>query len=305
MGISGSKTVFSCSITRSRSKGPEAATSPSGVSPMSPRVRTSSAEIRAKYPLSVWTVTVPPRACTTRTWSPARSDIVWPLGISVASQSCTSSKGVRRPVFTTYYQFYSRPLSPPRRSLGARHRHRQGQGHGDYELALGAHCSLERSLVREAVDRESFSEQRFDVGAKRLGPDSIEHLARERLSEQRPRRLAGHSARAQIEQDFLIEGTYRGAVGALHVVGEDLESRPSIDLAVLREQQVHVGLVSVRTVSARPDDDPTIEHTVAAAVHDPLVELVADTTRCDVLNENNVVVVLISARPVQTVDADP
>ncbi len=61
----------------------------------------------------------------------------------------------------------------------------------------------------------------------------------------RARRLLGQSTRAQVEQGILVQMAHRCTVGALDVVGEDFQARPGIDLAVVREEQVLVGLAGI------------------------------------------------------------
>ena len=85
----------------------------------------------------------------------------------------------------------------------------------------------------------------------RLERDAIDHLPCERVREDAARRLLGHSTRAQVEQGVLVQSAHRCAVGALDVVGEDLEARPGIDLGVVGEEQVLVRLAGVGA-EARP-----------------------------------------------------
>ncbi len=92
-------------------------------------------------------------------------------------------------------------------------------------------------------------------------------------------------------------------MGALHVVGEDLESRPGVDLGVVGEQQVLVGLAGIRTGRVRPHDDASVEHPMPAFVHDSLVELAAGAPGRGVLDQNRIVVVLVASWQVQAVDA--
>src|ERR1035441_5365753 len=114
----------------------------------------------------------------------------------------------------------------------------------------------------------------------------------------------GHSSRAQVEQGLLIECTHGCAVGALHVVGEDLESWSGVNLGVLGEQQVLIGLAGVRTRRAWPHDDTSVEYSVAAFVHDSLVQLAAGATGRGVLDQNRIVMVLFASWEIQAVDAD-
>ena len=116
--------------------------------------------------------------------------------------------------------------------------------------------------------------------------------------------LLGHSTRAQVEQRLLVETPHGCAVGALDVVGEDLEARPGVDLGVVREEQVLVRLAGVGAGRLRADDDVPVEHAVPVFVHHALVELTAGAARCGVHNQDRVVVVLVAAGHVQAVEAD-
>ena len=55
---------------------------------------------------------------------------------------------------------------------------------------------------------------------------------------------------AQVEQRLRIEIADRRAMGALHIVGEDLEFGLQVDLGALAEQQALGGLAAVGAVCA-------------------------------------------------------
>jgi len=94
---------------------------------------------------------------------------------------------------------------------------------------------------------------RFERLPKRLDPDPVEHITRERVDQHVTRLLPVEATRPQIEDRVLVELTHRCAVRALYVVGEDFELRLRIDLRLVGEQQglvrlLGVGLLRVRTI---------------------------------------------------------
>ena len=78
------------------------------------------------------------------------------------------------------------------------------------------------------------------------------------------------AARAQVEQRLLVELADRRAVRALHVVGVDLQLRLGVDLRVVGEQQVMVGLLGVGLLRVLADDDPAVEDAVRVPSRMPL-----------------------------------
>jgi len=87
-----------------------------------------------------------------------------------------------------------------------------------------------------------------------------------------------------------------------HVVGEDLEPWAGVDLGVVREEQVLVGLAGIGAKGARTDDDVPVEDPVPVAVDDADVALLTHAVRRGVLDEDRVVVVLGTAGEVEPVE---
>jgi hypothetical protein len=76
----------------------------------------------------------------------------------------------------------------------------------------------------------------------------------------------GKAARAQIEQRILIDLADSRAVSALHVVCVDFKLRLGIDLRIVREQQITVGLLGVSFLCVFMDDDAPVKYAVRLAV---------------------------------------
>jgi hypothetical protein len=91
-------------------------------------------------------------------------------------------------------------------------------------------------------------------------------------------------------------------VGALHVVGVDLELRPGLGQRARRQQQVRVRLLGVGLLGPLADDDATVEHAARAAIEDRLVQLAAVAVRLRVVEQGVVVDVLRAADQDQAVE---
>src|SRR5262249_18120411 len=110
------------------------------------------------------------------------------------------------------------------------------------------------------------------------------------------------AARAHIEEGVLLDLADGGAVSALHVVGVDLELGLGVDLRVVGEQQVAVGLLGVGLLRVRVNDDAPVEDAVGALVEDAVIKLAAAAVRAGMLDEHVVVHVLGAAPDEEAVD---
>ena len=90
-------------------------------------------------------------------------------------------------------------------------------------------------------------------------------------------------------------------MGALDVIGEDLQARLGVGLGRRRQQQVLDGLAGIGLDRARAHDDSAVEDPVAAPADHPLVALAAGAVRRQVLDAGLVVQVLLAAGQVQAV----
>ena len=76
---------------------------------------------------------------------------------------------------------------------------------------------------------------------------------------------------------------------AFHVVGVDLELGLGVNLCVIREQQVTVGLLRIGFLRIFVNDDAPVEDAVRVAVEYPVVKLAAAAMRAGVLDEHVIV----------------
>jgi hypothetical protein len=90
-------------------------------------------------------------------------------------------------------------------------------------------------------------------------------------------------------------------MGALHVVGEDLQLRLSIHFGRITEEQVSIGLLGVGLLSFRPDKDFAIEHRAGASVEHALIDLPAATVGLVVVDGCVVVDQLLPSSEIQAV----
>src|SRR5262249_49858019 len=74
------------------------------------------------------------------------------------------------------------------------------------------------------------------------------------------------AARTQIEEGIFFDLSNRGSVSALDVVGENFELGLGVDLRVVREQQVAIGLLGVGLLCFAADNDATVENAVSLII---------------------------------------
>ena len=87
-----------------------------------------------------------------------------------------------------------------------------------------------------------------------------QHFGHEGPDEQRLRRPPGNPARLQVVTLLRIEPAHGGAMCALDIVREDLELRLGVHPAVVRQEQIAVGLLGVRLLRRRLHDHLAVEH---------------------------------------------
>ena len=90
-------------------------------------------------------------------------------------------------------------------------------------------------------------------------------------------------------------------MGALHVVGEDLELRLGVDLGPVAEQQVAVGLLGVGLLRLGLHEHLAVEDRARPAVEDALVDLPAPAVGLVVVDGGVVVHHLLAAGEVEAV----
>src|SRR5436309_5413951 len=83
---------------------------------------------------------------------------------------------------------------------------------------------------------------------------------------------------SQVEDRLRCQLSLGRAMGALDVVGEDLELGLTVDLDAVGEEQMLVGLGGVGLLSVRAHDDSSVEDRSGRAVEHTLVELLAGAT---------------------------
>src|SRR5204863_9051132 len=98
--------------------------------------------------------------------------------------------------------------------------------------------------------------QPFLLGLRATAADD---LARKAVREQAARGWFSQPPTAKVEQHFLVELADGSSVGALHVVGQDLELWLGVYRRLAGEQQIAVRLLSVRLLRFLIDDDFAVE----------------------------------------------
>src|SRR5262249_45034732 len=103
-------------------------------------------------------------------------------------------------------------------------------------------CSRISSWYSASVDTvdapasdESLERGALEPLADRVDLDRLQHVGGERVREQPPSERIGDPSALQIKEGRLVDLAHRGAVGALHIVGEDLELRLRVDVRGVRK----------------------------------------------------------------------
>src|ERR1035437_4344360 len=152
------------------------------------------------------------------------------------------------------------------------------------------------SVLMKFLEKNAF--QRI---AQRLYFDAIHHILRESVSQQAAGLAFADAARLQVEERFAVELADGGAMGAAHIVGEDLQLGFGIHHGVVGEDQVLVGLLGIGLLCVLADDDFAVEDGVGLAVENALVEFVAGAVRLGVLDDRMIVDVLRAVDDVEAV----
>src|SRR5579883_1774592 len=132
--------------------------------------------------------------------------------------------------------------------------------------------------------------------------DAVKAFTGKGLQEKTARFCFCDAARLQIEDRILFHLTDGGAVRTLYVVGVDFKLRLGVNLRVIAEQQVPVGLLGVGLLRIFVDDDTPVEDTVRLLVENAVVKLTAGAVRFRVLDQHVVVEVLMAAADEEPVD---
>ena len=91
-------------------------------------------------------------------------------------------------------------------------------------------------------------------------------------------------------------------MGALHVIGVDLELGLGVDLDVRREQEIVVGLVGVGLLGVGVHENPAVEDAPRSSVEHALVDLVARASALEVIDPGMEVHVLSARRQVEALE---
>ena len=114
-----------------------------------------------------------------------------------------------------------------------------------------------------------------DPAANRVDVQVLHHLVGETVDQQSAGFVFGDAARTHVVQGFFVELANSGAVLARHFIGEDLQPWCGVDLGLLREQEIGVGLFGIGAVCARTDIDAAIPNAGAGVVEHTAVGLAA------------------------------
>src|ERR1051326_9586857 len=119
--------------------------------------------------------------------------------------------------------------------------------------------------------------------------DAVDDILGERVDQEAARLVLADAAGPQIEERLGVQLADGGAVGAAHVVGENLQLGFGIDDRVVGEDQVLVGLLGIGLLGVLADNDAAVENRVGFAVQNPLVEFVAGAVRLGMIDDGVVV----------------
>ena len=114
--------------------------------------------------------------------------------------------------------------------------------------------------------------------------------------------FARNAARAQIEQQLLVERAGGGAMAALHVVGKDFQLRLVVGFGLVRQQQRIAHHLGVGLLRVRLDDDLALEHGAALAIEHRAEPLAAVAAQRGVLDEQRGVDVLLATEQADAAD---
>ena len=81
-------------------------------------------------------------------------------------------------------------------------------------------------------------------------------------------------------------------MGALHVVGINFQLRLGVDLRIVGQQQVAIGLLGIGLLRVLVHHDAAVEHAMRVVVENAVVKLPAGTMRAGVLHQHVIIEML-------------
>src|SRR5688572_7966190 len=126
----------------------------------------------------------------------------------------------------------------------------------------------------------------------------FEGFGREGGDEQGTRLGKRNAARAQIEDEVLVQIAGGRAVSADYVVGIDFELRLGVELGSRRKQQSVARLLAIGLLGVPPDHHLALEHAAGLVVHDALEHFAAQAIRNAVIDDETGVTMLPAAQQI-------
>ena len=133
-------------------------------------------------------------------------------------------------------------------------------------------------------------------------PNALNDLAGEPVQKHSPCGGWVESPGSQIKDRVVIHLADRRPVGALHVVGINLELRLRVRRRIVAEQQVFVGLLGVGFLRAGLHEDAAVKDTARLVIKYAVEIFVAVAVRCGVLDNHVVIGQLLPAQHVQPIE---
>jgi len=119
--------------------------------------------------------------------------------------------------------------------------------------------------------------------------DSADDIRGEGVDKERFRFFFGQTARLKIEHLICVQLSYRRAVRAFHIVGEDFQLRLCVYLRRIREKQRFVGLFGVSFLRVEADKNLAVEHSPRPVIQHILIQFVAGAVRHGMVNRGVIV----------------
>ena len=116
------------------------------------------------------------------------------------------------------------------------------------------------------------------------------------------RRRLADSARAQVEESFLVNLPDSCSMRTLHVIRMNLQLRLRVDLRIVGEEQIAVGLFGIGLLCVFVHDDPAVKDTMSMIVQDSVIKLPAAAVRAGMLDQHVIIDVLMVRAEEQAVD---
>src|ERR1043165_6870779 len=158
-------------------------------------------------------------------------------------------------------------------------------------------------LLRQMrVRLQPFPDELVEFLARRLMLDALDDFAGKGVNQHPPRRLRTDAAGAEVKNGFLVQLPDRRAVGALHVVGVNLELRLGVRGGVVGKQKILIGLFRVGFLRDLLHEDAAVEDALGFVVEDAVEVFVAGAMRLGVLDNHVVIGQLLAAREIEPVE---